>query len=435
MTRYLTYPSCDWFVEAFGSTEIGDWLTAAGALDPVHPPTLSVMLPQSAALALDGQIWLDAFASETALYAARIPPSRALGEMVWQIGRASVPASWLGSLFDVLASGFYLGSQPRLIASVDPRVDLDIPPSLAARGFSRIDIGNQGDDVPGTAPADGDAVRAAAAWQEQVLEHAAQLACERDISLGVAIRYGVPGQTLDAIQRTLDRILSLTPARIHCKLARRAAGTAASALEHGGHGGHGGHGAHLPMLQLVLDRLSEAGYCRVGAGTYARRGDVLENAQRHGHLMMRPYGPSAAAGLTTVALGPGAIGCVGPVYYQNQRSGADYVAALEHGALPVMHGVSLGPDDLIRRAVIHSLSCNLFIDIEALSVAYGIDFEQHFAAEMSALSQLEQAELISRSVDAIEIIGDGTLQVDSICNVFDSYLRRHRSSKPYTTLL
>jgi len=139
--------------------------------------------------------------------------------------------------------------------------------------------------------------------------------------------------------------------------------------------------------------------------------------------------------LTTVALGPGAIGCVGPVYYQNHRSAVDYVAALENDCLPVMRGVSLGQDDLIRRAVIHSLNCNLFVDIEALNLAYGIDFEQHFAAEMSALAQLEQAELIRRSADAIEIVGDGVLLVDSVCSVFDSYLRRHRSSRPYTTLL
>jgi oxygen-independent coproporphyrinogen-3 oxidase len=432
MTRYLTYPSIDWFVEAFGSIEIGDWLTAAGTLDPVHPPTLSVTVPQGAEPGLDGQVWLDAFARETDLYAARIPHGRILGEMAWHIGRESLPPSWLGSLFDVLASGFYMGSRPRLIASVDPRADLELLLCLAAKGFTRIDVGDQGDDAVGAALSESDAA-AAAAWQESVLEHATRLSEVPEISLGVGIRYGVPGQTLETAQRTLDRILGLSPARIHCKPARRASGIAASVSEHGMKGR--ARGAHLPMLQLVLDRLDEAGYRRVGVGTYALRGDVLENAQRHGHLMMRPYGPSAAAGLTTVALGPGAIGCVGPVYYQNQRSGTDYITVLEQGALPVARGVSLGQDDLIRRAVIHSLSCNLFVDIEALNLAYGIDFEQHFAAEMSALTQLEQAELITRSVDAIEVTGTGKLLVDSVCSVFDSYLRRHRSSKPYTTLL
>jgi len=429
MTRYLTYPSSDWFVEAFGSVEIGDWLTAAASLDPVHPPTLSVAVPHNEP-GIDAQVWLEAFARETALYAARIPRGRSLGEMVWHIGRDYDSTAWLGSLFDVLASGLYLGSRPRLIAVIDPRGGLDLVPSLSAKGFSRIDIGNQADDAPAPTAVQSEAARAAA-WQARVFEHASLVAGHRDLSLGLTVRYGVPGQTLSDINRILDEVLTLTPARVHCRLGRRPTGQAI-ALESGA---AGAQSAHLPMQQLLIERLVEAGYSRVGAGTYAFRGDLLENAQRHGHLMIRPYGASAAAGLTTVALGPGAIGCVGPVYYQNHRSAVDYVAALENNCLPVMRGVSLGQDDLIRRAVIHSLNCNLFVDIEALNLAYGIDFEQHFAAEMSALAQLEQAELIRRSADAIEIVGDGVLLVDSVCSVFDSYLRRHRSSRPYTTLL
>jgi len=427
MTRYLTYPTCEWFVEAFGSAEIADWFAASEALDPVHAPSLAVQIPSLRSRVSDAQIWLNAFAAETALYAGRLVRGRAIGEMHWTLGRDPLPASWLESLFDVLASGFYLGRQPRLIASVDPHVAFDVLQCLIAKGFSRIDIGCHANHL--TLARSSNADELPPVWQQHVLEQARRLT-NLNVSIGIGLQYGVPGQTVDELSRLLDQVIALRPARVCCIEMPRAIPRALTAEAE-----RIVPRTNLPMLQLATSRLAEAGYARVTSDTYALRGDVLEIAQRHGHLMMRPYGGSASAGTTTIALGPAAVGAVGPVHYQNHRGGHDYVKVLLQDRLPVMRGVSLSADDLIRRAVIHSLSCNLFVDIDALNLAYGIDFDQHFATEMPILAQLQQADLIKRNPDTIEIVGDGLLLVDSICSVFDAYLRRQRSSKPYTTLL
>lgn len=427
--RYITYPTSEWFVEAFGSAETSDWFTAFEAFDSVHPPSLAVHVPQLDGQAIAPDTWLTALARETELYAGRLARTRGIGEMHWTLGRAPLPPDWLGSLFDVLASGFYLGRRPRLTALVDPFASDEILPCLVAKGFSRIDLGGNAVEAGETREVAADPILAAT-WQQCVLDQAASIADEPDVSIGIGVLYDVPGQTADQLSHLLDRVLAYRPARVLCqempysipRLTRQEPVPTEQ-------------GPGLPMLQLLTTRLTEAGYNWVAGDTYALRGDLLEIAQRHGHLVMRPYGPSAAAGTTTIALGPAAIGAVGPVYYQNHRIGADYMAAMEQGRLPVMRGVSLAPDDLVRRAVIHSLSCNRFIDIDALNLAYRIDFQQHFSAEMPILKRLEQAELISRTTSTIEIVGEGSLLVDSICSVFDAHLRRYRSSKPYTRLL
>jgi oxygen-independent coproporphyrinogen-3 oxidase len=246
------------------------------------------------------------------------------------------------------------------------------------------------------------------------------------VSIGLCLRYGAPGQSKAAFGRALDEVLAWQPGRIQIQHIAAAPGQAHGRAAHAAL-----PRARLPMLRWIAARLLEAGYSRVAGDYYARPADVFGIAQRRARLGLRPYGLSAEGGHTTIALGPAAIGAVGSMYYQNQRNAAHYMALLARDELPVMRGVGLSADDLVRRSVIHSLSCNLFVDIEALTLAFGIDFERHFAAEQPLLRELERAGLIVRSAGAIEIVGDGLLLVDNVCMVFDAHLRRRHLSGPY----
>jgi hypothetical protein len=117
--RYMTYPTTDWFVEAFGAAQVRDWLAASERLAPGTLPALTVRLP-GAADEMGASAWLGAYGRETALYARLLAQGRALGEVHWSLGRDSLPPSWLAALLDVLACGFYLGAQPRMSVTIDP---------------------------------------------------------------------------------------------------------------------------------------------------------------------------------------------------------------------------------------------------------------------------------------------------------------------------
>ena len=91
-----------------------------------------------------------------------------------------------------------------------------------------------------------------------------------------------------------------------------------------------------------------------------------------------------------LGFGVSAIGQIGPTYYQNVKDLDDYYGALDAGRLPVMRGIELTADDLVRRAVIQALTCHFRVSIESIELAYLIDFRRYFASELADLRKLAQ---------------------------------------------
>ena len=52
-----------------------------------------------------------------------------------------------------------------------------------------------------------------------------------------------------------------------------------------------------------------------------------------------------------------AIGRIGATYSQNAKTLEEYYDTLDQGRLPVVRGLALTRDDLLRRAVIMALMC------------------------------------------------------------------------------
>ena len=91
---------------------------------------------------------------------------------------------------------------------------------------------------------------------------------------------------------------------------------------------------------------------------FALPDDALAVAQRQGRLHRNFQGYSTHADADLVGLGVSAIGAIGPTYSQNHRALEDYYRELDGGELPVMRGIELTADDLVRRAVIQALMCH-----------------------------------------------------------------------------
>jgi len=136
-----------------------------------------------------------------------------------------------------------------------------------------------------------------------------------------------------------------------------------------------------------------------------------------------------------LGLGVSAIGRVGPTYYQNEKRIDEYYAALDEGRLPVTRGIELTPDDLVRRAVIQSLSCNFRVSIESIELAYLVDFDGYFGSELADLRRLEKEGLVELSPEWIVVTPRGRLLVRSICMVFDRYLRERQARATYSKVI
>ena len=74
-----------------------------------------------------------------------------------------------------------------------------------------------------------------------------------------------------------------------------------------------------------------------------------------------------------------AIGRVGATYSQNAKTLEEYYDLLDQGRLPVVRGLALTRDDLLRRAVIMALMCQGQLDVRVDRAGLLIDFRDYFA--------------------------------------------------------
>ena len=251
-------------------------------------------------------------------------------------------------------------------------------------------------------------------------------------SVNVDLIYGLPLQTPSSFDRTLAELARLRPDRValyayahlptRFKPQRRI-----DALQ------LPGAGQKVTMLARSLQAMQEAGYVYVGMDHFALPQDALAVAKRQGRLHRNFQGYSTQPDCDLIALGVSSIGSVGPTYSQNAKTLDEYYDLIDHGRLPVVRGLALSRDDILRRAVIMALMCQGAVHFEAISHAYLIDFPRYFAAEMVALGTLQAQGMVDIDQAGIQVTAMGWYFVRAVAMVFDrnlqSDINRTRFSK------
>ncbi|MBS0432972.1 MAG: oxygen-independent coproporphyrinogen III oxidase [Proteobacteria bacterium] len=327
----------------------------------------------------------------------------------------------LEALMHHLAAHFHFAMDSEGVEAgieVDPRfADFDYVCELGALGFNRISIGVQDFDP---------AVQAAinrvqtVAQTFEVLE--AARAADFD-SVNLDLIYGLPRQTLAGFSQTLDHVIGLAPDRVavygYAHLPRLfkaqrqidAADLPDAAMR-------------LRLFGLALEKLCGAGYVYVGMDHFARPDDELVQAQRQGTLQRNFQGYSTRGDCDIMGLGMSAIGRIGNSYSQNARDLPGYYLALDNGRLPVVRGIALDADDVVRRAAINQLMCHGMLDMGAFGERHGIVFVDYFAAELERLRQLEADGLVELDPETLRVTSHGRLLLRNVAVCFDAYLSR-----------
>jgi oxygen-independent coproporphyrinogen-3 oxidase len=299
---------------------------------------------------------------------------------------------------------------------------------LGSLGFNRISIGVQDFD-----PAVQQAVHRIQSEAEtrRAIEEARANGFR---SVNLDLIYGLPKQTLDSFNTTLDRILALDPDRIALynyahlpqifKTQRRINAPELPSAE-----------TKLQIMTLAIGRLTRAGYLYIGMDHFAKPDDELAVAQRQGRLHRNFQGYSTQPDSDMLGLGLSSIGRIGPTYYQNRKSLDEYYGALDDERLPVWRGIELTPDDLVRRAVIQALTCHFRLSLESIEISYLIDFRSYFAEELAELQKLADEGLVELQPDWITVTPRGRLLVRVVAMTFDRYLRTSRERARYSKVI
>ena len=136
-----------------------------------------------------------------------------------------------------------------------------------------------------------------------------------------------------------------------------------------------------------------------------------------------------------MALGVSAIGKIGATYSQNAKTLEEYYDLIDQGQIPVVRGLALGRDDMLRRCVIMSLMCQGTVELESVEQSWLVDFRQYFAAELEQLQPLVEQGLVEITPDAVNVTELGWYFVRGVAMVFDKYLQADRTRARFSKII
>lgn len=443
--RYTSYPTADRFVEAFGEA---DYLQALeqrrdGVGTKAYPLSLYVHIPFCESLCYycacnkiitkhheRGAEYLRYLEREVDLNIAHLGQGQVVSQL--HLGGGSptfLSDAELSQLMAMLRRNFQLAPGGEYSVEIDPRtVTRERLAHLAEQGFNRLSFGVQDFE-----PAVQKAVHRIQP-AEQVFD---LVAAARDLgfeSVNADLIYGLPMQTPETFERTLEKITQLRPDRIalyayahlpeRFKPQRRI------------------HTQDLPpaasklvMLSSAMRVLTQAGYVYVGMDHFALPNDALAVAKRQGRLHRNFQGYSTQPDCDLIALGVSSIGRVGPTFSQNVKTLDEYYDLLNQGRLPVARGMALSRDDLVRRTVIMALMCQGSVLFESVELSHLIDFKQYFATELESMASMQEQGLLTMDDTGIHVTELGWFFVRGVAMVFDKYLQADKNRARFSKII
>lgn len=435
--RYTSYPTAPQFTEGFDREALLARLRGTSTKDAPAALSIYVHVPycpnkclycgcHSVAIEREDQpaCYQGELLRELRLWAELLGSGRRQAQLAFGGGSPStLGPEGLRQLVGAIDAAFPPEAGAERSLEMDPeRVDETFLATLLDLGFTRLSFGIQ-DFEP-------EVLRRVGRWEDPVTvsRHLAFLRGRSFDAVSFDLMVGLPGQTLETLERTLKRVVALGPGRLAIFPYAHVPWMMAhqKSLERFG---MPSSDDRLHMYALAHRVLGEAGYVPVGMDHFAREGDELIVASRAHRLHRNFMGYTTRPGLEQIGLGVSAISDIGACYAQHSKDMDTYVAELDAGRLPFERGYLLSRDDEVRRAIIMSLLCNFQVDLAATGARFGLDWREAFGDDLARLDALEADGLLTRPGD------DGILRMTTLglpfvrlaCMTFDQYLEQGKA--------
>jgi len=331
-------------------------------------------------------------------------------------------------LLDKIGSAFTLdqSEQRQFSIEVDPRtVDEDDINMLTDVGFNRLSLGIQDFDATVQQAVN----RLQSADEVRTLVDASRKAGFRSISFDLI--YGLPHQSVDSFDTTLDTVIDMRPDRFavynYAHLPQRFKGQRMINADD-----IPAPEVKLDILEKTIERLTGAGYIYIGMDHFALPDDELVLARRDGTLQRNFQGYSTHRHCDLISLGVSSISNIGNVFAQNSVTTMEYETLIENDTLPIRKGIAVDDDDLLRADVIQALMCYDALDFDDFGKQRNIDFREYFEAEIKRLAPLAEDDLIAIDDSGVSITPKGRLLLRNIAMTFDRYMGNEENSDRFS---
>jgi len=423
--RYTSYPTAPHFTDAVDDTTYRRWLetlpTGSSLSLYFHVPFCDSMcwfcgcytkiVRQNQPVAQ----YLDTLYREVDLVAETLSGQFQVRHIHWGGGSPTLlkPDQWRRTIAH-LRDRFEMDYLDELAVELDPRdVTREYVAALADAGVNRVSIGVQ----------DFDNTVQVAVNRVQPFDTVARV-CDWLRESGIVhinfdLMYGLPFQSVAGVGKLAEQAVRLQPSRValfgyahvpwmksHQKLIPEHALPDA--------------GSRLGQFEEAASVLIGAGYQAIGLDHFARADDDLTRALTNGRLRRNFQGYTIDTATALLGFGASAIGQLPQGYIQNTAPLKAYGDAIASGHLATARGVGLRSEDVVRRAIIEHLMCELCVDVEAVCLEHNVAvsiFDDAFAD----LSRLADDGLVNIDGYCVDVPPDKRTFVRLAAVAFDAY--------------
>lgn len=248
-------------------------------------------------------------------------------------------------------------------------------------------------------------------------------------SINLDLIYGLPKQTKDSFEKTLDKAIEISPERFAIfnfayipwlkpqqkLINQNDLPTADTKLE---------------ILKMTIEKLVNAGYIYIGMDHFVKPTDEMAIAQKNKTLYRNFQGYSTNAQADLFGFGMSSISHFGTVYSQNHKTLDEYYKSVGDGEFPIHLGYRMNQDDIIRKHVIMKMMCDLELDKTQVENKFNINFDEYFSDSIIDLAPFINEEIVVNTKEKILIRGMGRLVLRNIAMCFDAYIKKMIKEKP-----
>ena len=199
-------------------------------------------------------------------------------------------------------------------------------------------------------------------------------------SISMDYLIGLPGQTVESCEQSIEAIISLGPDWLVCLPFHRRESLFPHQIAV--------DVQHLPsladrlaMFNQVQTDLVDAGYTWVGLNAFVKPDHELAVAQEDGSLSLSVLGYGSEANLNVVGIGLGALSELSGAVLQNHTSLKEWHQLIESGSLSVTSAVLSDETQTLQRKAMRALMCRQSLSVSDLSEDHRIGVAEPLIAQ------------------------------------------------------
>jgi oxygen-independent coproporphyrinogen-3 oxidase len=239
-------------------------------------------------------------------------------------------------------------------------------------------------------------------------------------SINIDLVYGLPFQTVETVQQTMNEVFEWKPDRIAFYSY-----------------------AHVPWLKpgqrkytemdlpsgeekrALYERgrhlLEENGYVEIGMDHFALKSDALYTAFQEGKLHRNFMGYTTTNSSLLLGLGVSAISDAWTAFAQNEKTVEGYLTKINSGNWAYFKGHSLTSEEQNLRRHITQLMCHFKTEW-----SFGDSIEKQIKIQFDGLKEMEQDGLLQLNENSIVVLPEGKKFVRNICMAIDPYISENK---------